>query len=296
MTDLALDLAPRPVRAAEARARVAAITAASGTSFGAGMAILPRPRREAMWALYAFARVVDDIADSDLAADTKLRLLADWRAEILAVYEGRPVSAIGRALLDPVERHDLPRAEFLLLIDGMEADAAGPIVAPPMDQLRAYTRAVAGTVGLLSMRIFGAWVGAPSQAFALALADALQLTNILRDVAEDAAMGRLYLPAEALARAGIAPDPAAVVRHPRLPDLLDDLAPLALAEFERACALVPGHSRLRLAPALMMMGAYRATLAQLVARRFAPDARLGRRAKLLRGLACVVAPRWSGGA
>lgn len=292
MSDLTA-LAPRRMPpGTDPAACVAAITAASRTSFAAGMAILPKPRRQAMWAIYAFARVVDDIADGPWSPAEKIALLSDWRAEILALYEERPVSAIGRALLGPVAAYQLPRAEFLGLIDGMEMDAGPPIVAPPMARLRQYTRRVAGTVGILSMHAFGAWVGEPSQRFALALADALQLTNILRDVAEDAGIGRLYLPAEALAEAGIAADPQAVARDPRLPQVLARLAPLARAEFATAHALVPQHSRTALAPALMMMGAYRATLDRLEARQFAPGARLGKFAKLAHGLACVAAPGW----
>ncbi|MEO1365765.1 MAG: squalene/phytoene synthase family protein, partial [Acidobacteriota bacterium] len=131
------------------------------------------------------------------------------------------------ALLPAVRDYALPQAEFLMLIEGMEMDAEGPIVAPTMSELRGYTRRVAGAVGLISMRIFGAWRGALSARFALALADALQLTNILRDVAEDTMRGRLYLPAEMLARHNIAPDPATVLQAPALPDLLGEIGQLA---------------------------------------------------------------------
>ncbi len=184
----------------------------SGTSFAAGMAILPRPRREAMHAIYAFCRDVDDIADDPaMSVAEKRARLAEWRREIDRLYEGAPTFPAAIALMEPMRVFDLPRAEFLMMIEGMEMDAEGPIVAPALERLFAYTRRVAGSVGLLSMPTFGAPKGAASDRFALALGDALQLTNILRDVAEDAAIGRLYLPAELLEKHCAPKDAAEVV-------------------------------------------------------------------------------------
>ena len=287
-------LAPRPTPRGSSPQRVAnAITARAQTSFAAGMRILSKPRRDAMRAIYAFARVVDDIADEDWPKFDKHRLLDDWCAEIDRLYEGRPRSAIGQALLGPVARYGLPREEFLMLIEGMEMDADGPIVAPPMTQLRAYTRRVAGSVGMLSMRVFGAWIGPQSERAALALADAFQLTNILRDVEEDAAIGRLYLPREMLEAAGLPTgDPAAVAAHPELWRVCAELGALARAEFATARRAMVGHSRRRLAPALLMTGVYEGYLAQMEARGFRRDRPVGmsRAAKLWRGLACLAGP------
>ncbi|MBK0397738.1 squalene/phytoene synthase family protein [Limibaculum sp. M0105] len=295
MTPAGLDaLRPLPSDAPDPAAEVARITRAAGSSFGPGMAILPRPRREGMWALYAFSRVIDDIADEDWPIATKHELLDAWRGEIAALYAGRPVSVIGRALAGPVERYELPEAEFLLLIEGMQMDADGPVIAPPMAELRRYTRRVAGAVGMLSMRIFGAWRGDVSARFAQALGDALQLTNILRDVEEDAALGRLYLPQEMLARHGIPPRPEEAASHPALPALGAELGALARAEFDAARALVPAHDRLALAPALMMMGVYEAYLNRMAARGFAREAlKLSKPSKLLAGVTCILAPAWS---
>ncbi len=187
----------------EARRLAAETVKRSGTSFGAGMAILPKKRREAMHAIYAFCREVDDIADDDgMSREERLRRLSEWRTEIERLYEGRPQFPASVALQEPARAFDLPKREFLMMIEGMEMDADGPIVAPSMERLHAYTRRVAGAVGLLSMPVFGAPKSEASDRFALSLGDALQLTNILRDVAEDAAVGRLYLPAELLAKHG----------------------------------------------------------------------------------------------
>jgi phytoene synthase len=283
------ELLPGPAPAgSDPVAAAAAITTASGTSFGPGMAILPRARREAMHAVYAFCRMVDDIADGPFAAADKRRALDLWRDEISRLYGGAPQSLVGRALHPAVIAFQLPEREFHLMIEGMEMDADGPIVAPLRPVLKRYTRRVAGSVGALSMRIFGAWTGEVSDRFALALGDAFQLTNILRDIEGDAAEGRLYLPADLLDRHGIATrDPLAVARHPALPALCAQLGAEARAAYDEARALAPAHSRLRLAPALVMMGAYEAYLDRMDAlqyRRPLPEKLLTRREKLLSGL------------
>ena len=296
----ALDaLAPRPAPAGTDPQRVAdAITAEARTSFATGMRVLAKPRREAMRAVYAFARVIDDIADEDWPLAEKHRLLGEWRGEIGRLYEGRPASAIGQALAGPVARYGLPQDEFLALIEGMEMDADGPIVAPPMEVLRAYTRRVAGAVGVLSMRVFGAWIGPQSERAALALGDAFQLTNILRDVEEDAAIGRLYLPREALEQTGVpvddfAGDPVAAARHPELWRACAEVGRLARADFTTARVAMAGHSRTALAPALLMTGVYEGYLGQMEARGFrrgGGPVRLSKPAKLWRGLVALAGP------
>ncbi|MGR3717991.1 MAG: squalene/phytoene synthase family protein [Thermohalobaculum sp.] len=292
----ALDaLAPLPAPPGTNPQRVAdAITAEARTSFATGMRVLAKPRRDAMRAIYAFARVLDDIADEDWPLAEKHRLLDDWCAEIRRLYDGHPVSAIGQALALPVMRYKLPREEFLLLIEGMEMDADGPIVAPPMTRLRAYTRRVAGSVGMLSMRVFGAWIGEQSERAALALGDAFQLTNILRDVEEDAAVGRLYLPREALEAAGVpTDDPSAAARHPELWRACAEVGRLARADFVAARAAMADHSRMALAPALLMTGVYEGYLARMEAREYRREGGpvvLSKGAKLWRGLVCLAGP------
>ncbi|MEM9011286.1 MAG: presqualene diphosphate synthase HpnD [Pseudomonadota bacterium] len=295
MSDAARDLAPTPVPdGTNITAEVEAIVADARTSFAAGMRILTRDRRQAMYAIYAFARVVDDIADGDLPSAEKHRLLDAWRGEIEAVYAGTAKSLVGRALTGPIARYELPKEEFLLLIEGMEMDCDAPIVAPSLPTLLSYTRRVAGAVGLLSMRCFGAWIGPPSARFALALADALQLTNILRDVEEDAAIGRLYLPREILQRYGItSEDPMEVAADPRLQGVCAEIGARARAGFAAARAEMPAHSRTRLAPAMMMMGVYEGYLNLMAARDFcrAPEPiSLSRRQKIALSLRYALAP------
>ncbi|MFQ3595544.1 MAG: squalene/phytoene synthase family protein [Sphingomonadaceae bacterium] len=293
MTATLAALLPAPAPAdLDPVALAAAITRASGTSFGPGMAILPRTRREGMHAVYAFCRMVDDIADGPFPAADKHAALAAWGEEIGRLYAGQPRSAVGRALQPAITSFALPETEFRLMIEGMAMDAHGPIVAPVREQLARYTRRVAGSVGALSMRIFGAWRGDVSDRFAHALGDAFQLTNILRDIEGDAAIGRLYLPREMLDRHGIPPDPQAVPGHPALPALCRQLGAEARACYNEARALASAHSRVRLAPALVMMGAYEAYLDRMEARNFArplPEPLLGKREKLWHGLRYALA-------
>ena len=130
-----------------AQAHVQAVVIGSGTSFYWGMRLLPAAKRKAMYAIYAFCREVDDVADGDAPVAAKLDELAGWRREIDALFEGRPSRPTTLALLDPVARFDLPAGEFHAMIDGMEMDADDSMRAPPMSELIRYCRCVAGAVG-----------------------------------------------------------------------------------------------------------------------------------------------------
>jgi phytoene synthase len=251
----------------EARAHAEETVKRSGTSFAAGMRILGKDRREAMHAIYAFSREVDDIADEDDMPVVEKRLaLAAWRAEIDKLYDGAPTTPTGVALLEPVRRFNLPKQEFLMLIEGMEMDAEGPVIAPDFARLYAYTRRVAGAVGLLSMPVFGAPGNETADKFALALADALQLTNILRDVGEDASIGRLYLPRELLEKHGAPLAPEKIVGAPGLARVAEDLAAIARQRFAAARTALKDLDWRVLRPALLMMGVYEAYLRKLETR------------------------------
>ena len=267
---------------------VGAVVAGSGSSFLAGMRVLPRARREAIHAVYAFCRVVDDIADGEMGVPDKRAALDMWEEEIERLFLGRPATPLGRALEAPVARYALPREEFALIIDGMRMDVDGPVVAPDRERLAAYLRRVAGAVGMLSMRVFGAWRGAPSQRFALALAEGLQLTNILRDVEEDAELGRIYLPADALAAGGVPADPARVAGHPGLARARAVTGAWARERLRDARAEIGAHDRLALVPALFMMGPYERMLRRMEAQGFAgPRPSMGPLLKAWHGVACA---------
>ena len=223
-----------------------------------------------MFAIYAFCREVDDIADEPGATADKLAGLADWRDEIDRLYAGRPTRPTSHALAVPVDVYDLPKGEFLALIDGMEMDAKEDMRAPPLNALRHYCRCVAGAVGLLSIRVFGAREP-EAEPFAIALGEALQLTNILRDLEEDAARGRLYLPREVLAAHRLdGATPEAVLADPALDAVCRDLAGLARTQFTEADRLLTRCNRRSLRPALVMMGVYERILDRLEQRGWQP--------------------------
>jgi len=268
----------------------AQIVRSSGSSFMAGMRCLSRDRRRAIFAVYAFCRAVDDIADGGGTAEGKTIALDAWQRELDLGRAGRADTPVGAELAWAIRNFALPDEELDLVIEGMRMDVTG-MCAPDSPTLDAYVRRVAGSVGLLSMHIFGAWRGETSHRFALSLARALQLTNILRDVEEDAAMGRIYLPSDLLKAAGVPPDPQRVPGAAGLPQVRAALAARARAAFDAAEAEVPGHSRLRLLPALMMMGPYERLLGAIErdpSRRPPPRTRLE---KLRDGLRCTLRGR-----
>jgi presqualene diphosphate synthase len=237
---------------------------AAGTSFYWAMRLLPRDRRDGMYAIYAFCREVDDIADDSGPPAPKQAALAEWHAEIDALYAGHPRQIVARALVEPVERYRLRREDFHAVIDGMEMDAVEDIRAPDLATLDLYCGRVAGAVGHLSVHVFG---DASPAAHNVAdhLGRALQLTNILRDLDEDARRGRLYLPREILERHGIAgTDPPKVLRHPALPAACRELAALALAHFDEAAQAMSRCSRWAMRPAAVMGAFYRALLDALL--------------------------------
>ena len=236
---------------------------AAGTSFYWAMRLLPRDRRNGMYAVYVFCREVDDIADGERPVEHKLAALAAWHEEIEALYDGHPRHLVARALAGPVQDYQLRREDFLAILAGMEMDARGDIRAPDLATLDLYCARVASAVGHLSVHIFGDSSDA-AHAVADSLGRALQLTNILRDLAEDAARQRLYLPREILDRHGIRSDePAAVLRHPALPATCRDVAAIAESHFRQAARAMEQCSHRAMRPAAVMAAFYHATLSAL---------------------------------
>lgn len=250
----------------------------SGTSFFWGMRVLPRRRREAIYAVYAYCREIDDIADGDAPTAEKLAALARWREEVERLAAGRPGHPVTQALAGPMRRFGLPKAELLALLDGMERDARGGVVAPSDEALRRYCRQVAGAVGMLAMHIFAAGDPRADRAaceeLAVTLGEALQLTNILRDLADDAARGRLYLPETLLQSAGVtAREPRAILSDPALPRACAGLAAVARRRFARSRTLIDGLSRSTARPCRLMLAVYERLLDRLEAGRWRRPAR-----------------------
>jgi presqualene diphosphate synthase len=243
----------------------AAAERASGSSFYNAMRILPRAQREAMFEIYSFCRQVDDIADSSGPRGERRQQLERWRSDIDALYAGKPVPCT-QGLAAPVRDFRLRREDFHDVIDGMEMDVVGDIRAPDEATLDTYCNRVASAVGRLSVRVFGM---EEQDGIALAhhLGRALQLTNILRDLDEDAAFGRLYLPAEALREAGIATtDPRSVLESPALGAVCARVVASARGHFAQADKIMARSARRCVRAPRIMSEAYRLILDHLVAR------------------------------
>ena len=264
MNGAALDSAATAADEAALRETIRRRVEAAATSFYWAMRVLPPDRRYGMYAVYAFCREVDDIADGDEPVAEKLAALAQWRGEIAALYAGRPQRLVTRALIGPVQHYRLRRDDFLAVIDGMEMDAREALCAPDLATLDLYCARVASAVGHLSVHVFGD-PGPAAHRVAESLGRALQLTNILRDLDEDARRGRLYLPRELLDRHGVrVTQPPEVLRHPALPAVCRDLAAMAERHFEDADAAMAQCRRRAMRPAAVMAAVYRATLRELL--------------------------------
>lgn len=255
---------------------------ASGSSFYAAMRILPRAQRDAMFLIYSFCRQVDDIADSDGPREERLAALDEWRRDVDALYAGNPPARL-RDYVAAVKEFGLKRDDFIAIIDGMEMDVPADIRAPDAATLDLYCDRVASAVGRLSVRVFGL----PEQDGILLshhLGRALQLTNILRDVDEDAGLGRLYLPRELLDAAGVrSSDPVAVIADPNLPKVCVPLAMQALGHFQKADEIMARNSRRAVRAPRIMSQYYRAIFEKLLARGFAlprPPVKLSKAAKM----------------
>ena len=240
------------------------------SSFYLAMRILPKAQRQAMYEVYAFCRLVDDIADEGGPRPLRHAALDRWRADIDSLYaDGRPRGDL-RDLAVAIRDFGLRRDDFHAVIDGMDMDVERDIRGPEWATLELYCDRVASAVGRLSVRIFGTPEN-ERDALAHHLGKALQLTNILRDIDEDASIGRLYLPAEALQAAGITTrEPYAVTNDRRLPQVCDEVVNRAHEHFVAARAIMARCPRATVRAPRIMDDAYGAIFAKTVARGFAP--------------------------
>jgi len=243
-------------------AAVETIVKRAGTSFYRGMKVLPRDRRAAMYAIYAFCRIVDDVADEPAPLPQKVAGLEAWRIRIAGIYAGAGDDPVSRVLVRAVLAYGLRQEDFIAVIDGMAMDMAQAIVAPDLATLDLYCDRVAAAVGRLSVRAFGDG-SADADEVAWHLGRALQLTNILRDVAEDAGRGRLYLPREWLDDADVPHDPMEALQHKALPALCARMAAQAHRHFASAAAAMLRCDPKAMRPARLMGATYAALLERL---------------------------------
>ena len=214
----------------------------SGSSFFWSMRFLPKAQRMAMYTIYAFCRHIDDIVDGDdLAMAEKIELLNAWKDEIDNIYDRKlPTTDIGRKIYKNCMRFKLPKEEFTKLIDALSMDIPNPIQAPSMEEFYTYCRGVAGAPGVLTLRILGCDDEKLINDLATSLGNALQITNILRDLKEDAEANRLYIPEEILLKAQIdSTSPDEVVTHKNIAIAREALAKIAEDNYKKAHELIP---------------------------------------------------------
>lgn len=238
--------------------------AASGSSFYYSFLFLPKPRREAITALYAFCREVDDIADECTDFQVARTKLNWWRAEIDNLYQGQPQHPVTKALAPAVAAYDLSAEHFHEIIDGMEMDLEYNRYQD-FKQLQLYCYRVASVVGLLSASIFG-YRNRDTLKYAHDLGMAFQLTNIIRDVGEDARRNRIYLPLDELTRFGVLEDDILHSRESeQVRQLLEFQIERAESFYDRALNALPAEDRKQQRTGLIMTAIYRTLLREIKA-------------------------------
>ena len=236
--------------------------AQSGSSFYYSFLFLPEDRRRAITALYAFCREVDDVVDEMRDPGVARAKLAWWRAEVDAIYAGHPQHPVSRALAEVVGGYGLERSRLQEIIDGMAMDLDYNAY-PDFESLKVYCHRVAGVVGILSARIFG-HEDPRTLDYAADLGLALQLTNIVRDVGEDARRQRVYLPLHELAEYGVTTqDLEARSETENFRRLMDFQITRANSYYDRALAELPAVDRRAQRPGLVMAAIYRTLLEEI---------------------------------
>ncbi len=236
--------------------------ATSGSSFYYSFLFLPPERRRAITALYAFCREVDDVVDECHDPSIAQSKLDWWRSEVAAITEGRPTHPVSQALAEVARGYDLPAEQLLEIIDGMEMDLQQARYAD-FRGLQLYCYRVASVVGLLSAGIFG-YSDRQTLKYAHDLGMAFQLTNIIRDVGEDARRGRIYLPVEELQQFGVPAQDLFEARHtPAFAQLMEFQYQRAEAFYDKAFAQLPAADRKSQRPGLVMAAIYRTLLAEI---------------------------------
>jgi len=242
--------------------RCAEITRHSRSSFYFAFILLPPERRRALHAVYAFCRFIDDIADDESIREPAL-LLKRWREELERVYAGTPTRALSRALADSARRFNIPRELFEEIINGVEMDLSRKRYET-WEELRPYCYRVASALGLICIEIFG-YRNPSAKSYAENLGLALQLTNILRDVREDAERGRIYIPLEDLAQFNVSEEEIlGAVYTPNFVSLMDFEARRAQGLYAAAQHALAPEDRATLLTAEAMRLIYGALLERII--------------------------------
>lgn len=266
------------------------VTRRSASSFYYALRLLAPPRRKALYAVYAFCRAVDDAVDDSDPAESP-RLVAEWRAELARCYQGTPLHPVTVALCASLERFPIPQSALSAIVDGVEMDLVKRRYAS-FAELEIYCRRVASAVGLASIEIFG-YTSPATRDYAVDVGLALQLTNILRDLSEDAERDRVYLPQEDLEAFGYpAEDLLRGVYNRRFCELMEFQCARARRYYRSAETLLPAEDAASLRPAEIMRRTYEQVLDRIVEERYFV---FGRRLGLSRARkAALAASMWIG--
>lgn len=236
--------------------------AQSGSSFYYSFLFLEPPRRRAITALYAFCREIDDVVDECSDPQVAATKLAWWRMEVARIHAGQPEHPVGLALQAAANTYRLPQEQLLEIIDGMEMDLQQSRYLD-FKGLQLYCYRVASVVGLLAAEIFG-YRDRATLKYAHDLGIAFQLTNIIRDVGEDARRGRIYLPIDELQRFGVPAGDILKSRHTEaFTRLMDFQIGRAQEFYDRALAQLPAIDRQAQKPGLIMAAIYRTLLDEI---------------------------------
>jgi phytoene synthase len=237
-------------------------TRGSGSSFYYAFLFLEEEKRRAMMALYAFCREVDDIADEISEEEIAIQKIHFWQEELHRVFNGQPQHPVGRELQWAKDHFSLDEELFIEILDGMLMDISGKPILKSSD-LSLYCYRVAGVVGLLSIEIFG-YKSRKARDFATSLGEALQLTNILRDLKQDAAIGRIYLPQEDRIRFEVADQDFKEGNISEgMATLLQHYGEKAESAYAKALEQLPEEDRESLRPSLLMASIYYAQFKRL---------------------------------
>jgi 15-cis-phytoene synthase len=243
------------------------LVGATGSNFYYSFLLLPKAKRRAITDVYRFARLLDDVVDEDIQGRDPHAELQTWRDEVEFIYRGTPTTKFGDQLMESIEEFDIPKQPFLELIEGMEMDLKWHSYQSFAD-LREYCYRAASTVGLICIEIFG-YENARTREYAVNLGLALQLTNILRDLKEDIARGRIYLPLEDLERFGYTQDDLRAHRYNQpFIELMKYEYQRARSYFIKAAASLPEQDGPSMFAAEIMAAIYREILEQMPATQY----------------------------
>lgn len=239
---------------------------AEPSSFYWAMRLLPREQREAIFEIYSFCRAVDDIADGDLSPEDKIDLLSDWQHRIDDIMDGTEAVAFADGFSKTIQSYRIDRDDLLAIIDGMKSDSVENLTLTDMNELNVYMDRVASAVGKISNKIFGL-KGDAANDLAVNLGRALQLTNILRDISDDAKTGRIYIPLSVLNKFSVhETEPMNVLTDKNLPQALEYMASMAHDYFSKANNDLLSLPREKTRSARIMKAVYQRILSKMIKR------------------------------